>query len=174
MSDGQLRVLFREHLKNAHITSIETWTSEPGIPDMNICIDGNEVWVENKVIDSGWSPKMKTEQVAWAEQHMRYGGKVFLCVRKRTYGTPKRAPIDLLYIFHGRHMRKIHEEYQGMRHTIPVFLDDGGPAHWNWDEVRTVLLGGTVELPPLPTGKILYDARGQRMGVQDAIPQRTP
>lgn len=55
----------------AHTQTIETTTGR-GVPDLNLCLDGNETWIELKA--QGYRPVMRPEQVAWLHQRVRSGG----------------------------------------------------------------------------------------------------
>jgi len=55
---------------------IET-TTESGMPDLNICYQGMEAWVESKVL----YPKgvlLRKEQWAWSNRRANAGGSVFV------------------------------------------------------------------------------------------------
>lgn len=63
----------------SHATRIEN-TAGNGMPDVNIVIDGIEIWVELKVFEKKYL--IRKEQRVWGFHHSRGGGKafvVFLC-----------------------------------------------------------------------------------------------
>ena len=82
MIDGSLRSLIRKNLPLVHWQAIETGGTGRGIPDMNGCSNGIEVWIENKVASGLKVHTMRPEQVAWIERRARAGGRVFIFVRK--------------------------------------------------------------------------------------------
>ena len=74
-----------EHVSNfayIDITSIESYTSR-GIPDLNMCCDGYESWVECKH-EKGNQIKMRPEQKNWIRYRSSCGGNVYVLVKRQT------------------------------------------------------------------------------------------
>jgi hypothetical protein len=135
MSDGGLRQLFRRHLPELDWQGVETWSTGQGVPDMNF-IDG---WVENKVTHH-WKVEVSPEQVAWAERRIRKGGKVFVAIRRVSDAGPRKGEAaDELTLAWGNQLRPLIE---GERiDTIDYFgVWPGGPAGWDWEFIKTILL----------------------------------
>lgn len=61
-------------LQPAHIQRIESACGR-GIPDMNVCADNKEFWVELKIVKHG-SVYLRKEQYAWGLKRARQGGIV--------------------------------------------------------------------------------------------------
>jgi hypothetical protein len=62
--------------KDCDITPIETSTSR-GVPDLNLCRQGVEIWVELKLFVSG-RVLLRPEQYAWGLRRHHHGGRVFI------------------------------------------------------------------------------------------------
>ena len=59
-----------------HVQRIETTTGS-GIPDINICLQSKEIWVEAKmVLPAGVI--LRKEQFAWGHRRVADGGQVFV------------------------------------------------------------------------------------------------
>lgn len=143
MIDGGLRSIFRDRLRRGiHWQSIETGLTGRGIPDSNFCgPDVGEGWVEFKLTDA-WSVGLDPEQVGWLKKRILCGGRTFVAVRRRHGGGPRKGdPVDELWLCSGRWAGELRRE--GLRHPDVRWLGvwSGGPAAWNWDEVRSCLGG---------------------------------
>jgi hypothetical protein len=130
--DDGLRLLFRQRLPAVDWQAIETGGTGKGVPDLNGCMDGNEVWIEMKMTAHWAVQKMRPEQVAWIERRVRHGGRVFVAVR--------RAHDELWLLAPGAARPLI----MGVRLSdLPADLIlgrwSGGPARWNWAEVAFLL-----------------------------------
>ena len=127
MVDGGLRKIFRQYLTGVDWQAIESGGTGGGIPDLNGCIAGKELWIECKAA-AAWRVKISPAQVAWAERRLRHGGRVFLAVRRA--GTE-------LWLFPGWSMRVL----CGWRLDLIPALGRwyGGPARWDWEQVRKLL-----------------------------------
>lgn len=137
MIDGGLRKLFRLHLPEAHWTSIETGGTGLGIPDSEYCFPGGrQGWVEFKQT-SAIAVRVAPEQVAWAERRVRVGGRVALAVRCKTPASARRTVRDALFLYGGAQARAV--LLNGLR-TPPMGLWEGGPARWNWREIKDILI----------------------------------
>lgn len=71
--NGWIRSCFLD--PRADYLRIETTTTN-GVPDINICLEGPEVWVESKVCEG--PVLLRKEQFAWGIRRSHCGGKVFL------------------------------------------------------------------------------------------------
>lgn len=135
MADGDLGALIQRHLPGPHWQRIETGGTGRGIPDINGCLDGVEVWVENKITD-GWQVPLRPEQIGWIHRRARAGGRVFVLTRRTVVAGPRRgAAADDLYLHAGRDVVDLAQRglQQGPR---PLLHSSGGPARWNWASVR--------------------------------------
>lgn len=138
-TDGGLRQLEIYHIKGAHFQPIETWSTGQGVPDVNVCIDGVESWIENKSTSAN-AIKFETMQIAWIERRLRNGGRVFIAVRRRTVAGPRKgAPVDELHVFRGSAVRAL--ALHGLAGTVPSLRPSGnGPARWPWEAFRALLI----------------------------------
>ena len=133
MTDARLRQVFKEHLPDFDIQSVETWGTGRGVPDMNFCYNGVEGWVEFKRTKH-WKVNVAPEQVAWIERRLRAGGSVLIAVRRI-----QPATVDDLYLLHGSQARALAMgERPSTINALGVW--SGGPARWNWQEIKALLL----------------------------------
>ena len=117
--DDGLRPLICRNLRTVDWQSIESGLTGLGIPDLNGCVDGHEFWVECKAT-SAWAVAIDTEQIMWAERRIRHGGRVFLAVRRRHDGGPRKGPaVDELWFFWGGHTRHVAQYGLDNRYTHP-------------------------------------------------------
>ena len=135
--DGGLRGEFRRRLRNGwHWQSIENLVGL-GVPDSNYCCDGVEGWVEYKQTE-GWACTLRKEQVGWISERIRRGGRVFIAVRRKHSGGPRKGlAVDELWIFKGEHASILKKE--GIRSVDPVYYGQGGPANWDWERIETLM-----------------------------------
>lgn len=129
--DGGLRTLFHNNLKRGmHWTVMENGVFSPGVPDSNFACRGVEGWVEHKMTD-GWAVTLRPAQVGWLLRRARAGGRVFVAVR-RAGGE--------LWLCRGSAADKL--KASGLRGNPKAVLGvwSGGPAGWDWEEVRELLL----------------------------------
>lgn len=89
MSESQFRTYIKKKIKDyavqlSHIdvVSIESYTSR-GIPDINLCFNGFEAWIECKY-EKGNQIKLRPEQKNWIKHRTNCGGNVFILVRRQT------------------------------------------------------------------------------------------
>jgi len=137
MRDGGLRQLFQRHIPEAHWQAIETWSTGMGVPDLNGCLKATEFWIELKQTKAnavGISP----EQVAWIERRCRAGGRVFVAVRQKCEAGKRKVACDNLLIYHGSDARKLLTD--GVDGPLYEGRWVGGPAAWDWQEVRATIL----------------------------------
>ena len=128
--DGDLRGLFRKNLPAVHWLSVETGSTEAGVPDMNGCFGGKEFWLEMKKCTSnrvGVSPA----QVGWHLRRHRAGGISYIAVR--------RSRGDTLFLIPGIHVLALKEGGLGAARILGSW--EGGPSRWDWLEVLYLLTG---------------------------------
>lgn len=137
-NDGGLRSEFRKRIPDFHWQAVETGGTGKGIPDNNYCArPGIEGWIEFKKSDAWIIQSLKPEQVGWIDKRTRFGGRVWIGVRKFHDGGPRRGPaIDELWMIHGARVLELQEH--GLRHDYGRVLS-GGPARWDWGYVRECL-----------------------------------
>jgi hypothetical protein len=88
MNETAMRKSVRDKALKEHPTSdwcrLESWVGI-GVPDINWCVDGMELWIEGKCIPPEAMPKRTTtalhiglrpEQRLWLEKRQRAGGNV--------------------------------------------------------------------------------------------------
>jgi len=128
MSDGELRKIFRKHLRGFDLQAIETGSTGGGVPDQNYCKNHIEGWVEGKAC-SHWRITIRPMQVGWAERRIRHGGRVFVAVRR----------VDVeLWMFHGSLMRALQDARIDALPNLGHWT--GGAARWDWDQIEQILL----------------------------------
>jgi hypothetical protein len=76
VSDEAIRI-------GGHRSAIESHISSPGIPDLNIFLEGVDVWVELKASHIS-KVKMRASQKAWHVKRARHGGKSWVIVATKT------------------------------------------------------------------------------------------
>lgn len=128
MSDGELRAIFRKHLKGFDLLAVETGGTASGVPDLNGCKAGVEFWCEMKACDH-WRCHIRPMQVGWIERRLRYGGRVFVAVRRAR---------EHLWLYHGSVIRRLIDERLD---AVPCLGSwDGGAARWDWAAIERHLL----------------------------------
>lgn len=77
-NESEFKTRFRALLtKTCHVVAIENNIGR-GMPDLNICHDGKEVWVELKVFSIG-RVLIRPEQYAWGmKRSVEHGGTVYI------------------------------------------------------------------------------------------------
>lgn len=63
-------------LKQAHVQRLEV-TSGSGVPDINACFEGHEIWIETKITIRG-STYLRPYQHAWIRRRVTAKGKIFI------------------------------------------------------------------------------------------------
>lgn len=139
MIDGGLRPIFRQHLRAGwHWQSVETGLIGGGVPDSNYCVGGREGWVEYKRASAN-AVGLRPAQVAWLDRRGRAGGRVTIAVRRVRRARARSAPCDELWLLEGAKAVRVAE--LGLAASDAVLLRcDGGPAHWDWEQVEVVLM----------------------------------
>jgi hypothetical protein len=138
MSDGELRKQFRAHLPAVHWSSIESGLTEPGVPDLNGCVEGVDFWVENKKTKA-WAVQVQSVQVGWHLRHTKDGGRTFFAIRRMAKVGPRKAAADELYIVDGMFARELMKS--GLKGTPIIASFSGGPARWNWNIILSIFKG---------------------------------
>lgn len=146
--DDGLRPLFRQHIPHFHWQSVETGGTGRGIPDSNFCAPpltplgpGYEGWLEYKSTD-GWSVNLEPEQIGWISARVRAGGRVWIAVRRRHDGGPRKGKaVDELWVFPGRLCKRA--KVGGLRDPEVVaqarVWHHGPTAGWDWRAVAALL-----------------------------------
>ena len=129
--DDGLRPLFHRHLRRVHWQAIETWWMGAGVPDLNGCHKGVEVWIECKRAESE-RVEVRPGQVAWGEARTRVGGRVFVAVRRH------KGKADDLLIFNGAALR-LFKDGSRLPDLAPLLFTSGGPARWDWPGIQKIL-----------------------------------
>lgn len=131
--DGGLRGVFRECLLGYQVTSIESGTTEAGIPDCEyIARNGVSGWLEMKKTD-GWAYIIRPFQIGWIERRMRMGGKVYVCVRRKQESIKH----DEIWVLHPSVARL--GTLKGLGIGDVLIWGSGGPSRWPWAKIRELL-----------------------------------
>ena len=127
-SESDFRRTFRKSLPQVHWATVESRTTESGIPDINGCLLGVEFWVECKTTKA-FAVVMRPMQISWILRRVRHGGKVIIAVRK------KNTKVDELYLIDGKHVKQLNEK--GL-HGFPC-IGTGGPSQWPWPDIAKAI-----------------------------------
>ncbi len=127
--DGDLRAIFRRRLPQFMWTSVESGGTGRGIPDSHYCDQGSSGWVEFKKC-TAWAVGLRPEQVGWAAQYFRHGGRSWIAVRR------VRPDADELWLVPGDRAAQL--KAQGLR-GAPSEHWGNGPAKWDWARVAYLL-----------------------------------
>jgi len=80
--ESQFWSLMKPHIPNeAHVQRIETGGTGKGVPDVNYCQNGKEIWIELKSI-KGNKSELSPFQIAWLYNRAKAGGNCFVLIRK--------------------------------------------------------------------------------------------
>jgi hypothetical protein len=82
-TDAGLPHLIQTNLPLVDWARVETWAVGPGMPDLNGCYLGQDVWVECKATYGWMVSRVRIPQVAWLERRARAGGRCWVAVRQR-------------------------------------------------------------------------------------------
>lgn len=130
--DAGIRQLLRKHLPDGDWNSVETGATAGGVPDSNYCFSGGlEGWVEGKRT-LAWKVTFRPLQIGWLSRRSRHGGRCFVMVRRLNGG------LDQCYLFPGARA----EEFDRQGCTLKGWSCPswgGGPAAWDWEEIRRIL-----------------------------------
>ena len=69
----------------SHISYIESHETSAGIPDLNVFIQGRDVWIELKVLSDHKAPKMRPTQKRWHVDRFNAGGFSWVLVLDLTH-----------------------------------------------------------------------------------------
>jgi len=148
-ADAGLSDIFVKSLKSVHWQKIETWSTGQGVPDLNGCSPstwkderGFEFWIEcKKTAGSRLAHNLSPEQIGWIERRLRFGGRVFVAVRRlRPAGLRLGRALDELHLFHGSAVRGLAKAgIAGLGAPAPLGVWENGPARWNWAEIKALL-----------------------------------
>lgn len=131
--DGGLCATVQRRLREGwHWQRVEIAATGLGVPDLNGCRDGTEVWIEAKHTDA-WAVRFQLGQSAWLGRRWRAGGRAWLLVRRTT------STADELVLHRG--CDAILVEREGLRSVPAVRTWEGGPRRWDWGELERLLLG---------------------------------
>lgn len=142
--DGGLRKIFRDKLEEPDWQPIETGDLYPGVPDMNGCWSGREIWIEFKQT-THWQLSFRPEQVSWIHRRTRAGGLCWIAVRRNwrnTRGRQKSSISDELWVIPGSDI--IAAATGGLRSTESSRWVhwSGGPSEWPWGTIQNMLFQG--------------------------------
>lgn len=73
-NEDDFRRYVAECAADCHVSHIESHLTSAGIPDLNICMRGTELWLELKVMSSRKPPKMRATQKKWHVDRFEHGG----------------------------------------------------------------------------------------------------
>jgi hypothetical protein len=140
MKDGDLRTIFRVKFPTFQWTSVETAGTASGVPDSEFCTpSGVQGWIEFKSTKI-YRVHLQPFQVSWIDKRVRYGGNVWIAIRRRPRSNREQG-VDQLILMHGNQINALKEG--GIENTNRTEWN-GGPGNWNWVEIGYKLSG------PLP------------------------
>lgn len=79
MKESQFWALVKGHLPG-HAERVENALTR-GTPDVNLCHEGYELWLELKVLDAKGVCTLRPEQYLWHRKRQESGGHVFVLAR---------------------------------------------------------------------------------------------
>lgn len=123
MKEKEFKKIIRGLVPAAHWQPIESWQIAAGIPDLNGCLRGVEVWVEAKI---AWGNKVNLTalQTNWLNQRSAAGGRCYIAV----------AVKQELWIYHGFRAREVREH--GLKRPPNLIID-----HYNAKAIEGFLFG---------------------------------
>lgn len=131
--ESQFWDLVKSHLpKKAHSQRIETGGTGRGIPDVNICYNEIEVWIELKIV-KGKKVDLSAEQVAWLFRRARAGGRCWIVARDQADG-PRKGKYDRIYAWSGDRAGDVLD--YGIEAEGALVWD----RPWSWDHIIKELL----------------------------------
>lgn len=74
-----------EDKENPHTSYIESHQTSAGIPDLNVFMQGRDIWVELKVLSDLKRPKMRASQKRWHVDRHNAGGMSWVLCCDLTY-----------------------------------------------------------------------------------------
>lgn len=139
-TDGGLRAEFRKHIPHFDWSSIETGSSESGVPDNNFCYEGAEGWIEFKQTALR-EVRLRPDQIGWLAKRARHGGHVFVGVRR--WHDPRWSKFsedtDQFWLLEGG--ASVVVKQRGLRESERYVLGiwEGGPSRWDWNAIASIL-----------------------------------
>ena len=79
--EAQLWKLLRDNVPSVHWQRIETGMTGAGVPDVNGCLNGKEVWIELKYV-VGRKLGLRPMQISWLASRTRHCGDCYVLARK--------------------------------------------------------------------------------------------
>jgi hypothetical protein len=128
MSDGELRKIFRKHVRGFDLLAVETGGTSSGVPDLNYAKMGIEGWIENKKADH-WRCTIRPMQVGWCERRLLHNPRVFCAVRRN---------LDELWFYHASKMRELKSARLDEVQCLGCWT--GGAAKWDWDYIQHLMV----------------------------------
>jgi hypothetical protein len=110
----------RTHIPEAHWQRIESGLTAAGVPDVNGCYLGHEVWLELKIV-RGRRVHLTPNQTNWLVKRSTYGGHCFV-VAQDIEGK--------ILLWAGRFAREVMED--GIRALGRIDIED-------WDHLKKVI-----------------------------------
>jgi len=100
--------LVKSHLPvGAHWQRIETGGTGTGIPDVNLCYEGKEIWIELKLV-KGKRIDLSPTQIAWHMKRTKAGGRTWILAR-HTYDGVRIGKGDKIYLWEGNQAKALKE-----------------------------------------------------------------
>jgi hypothetical protein len=134
-TDAGLPHLIQTNLPLVDWARVETWAVGPGMPDLNGCYLGQDVWVECKATYGWMVSRVRIPQVAWLERRARAGGRCWVAVRQR--GSRR----DSLWLLGPGAARLLREKVRldELPPTLVHQVWEGGPKAWPWEKVQDAM-----------------------------------
>lgn len=79
VKESQFWALVKGHLPG-HVERVENALTR-GTPDVNMCHDSTELWLELKILDAKGNCQLRPEQYLWHRKRQEHGGRVFVLAR---------------------------------------------------------------------------------------------
>lgn len=103
MTESQLRVTLQKKIPGPDWQTIESRLVRGGIPDVNACYRGVEIWIETKML-KGWTiPRTATtvRQAQWHARRRAHGGQTFYVCGKMIRRKGRARPDLHMFVFDG-------------------------------------------------------------------------
>ena len=102
---------------------IETGGTGTGIPDVNICYNGQEHWIEFKIV-KGRSVDLSPMQIAWHSRRTKAGGRTWIIAR-HTFDGPRIGKGDRIYLWPGRCAKEVMQK--------GISYSETALGHYQWE-----------------------------------------
>lgn len=90
-----------------HWQRVETAMTGAGVPDLNMCYKGIEMWVELKVTATT-RPEIRPLQCSWHLKRHRAGGRSLFLIQHVHDGGPRKGdPVNEIVVVQGQHAREL-------------------------------------------------------------------